>query len=576
MKTILLYPDYYHNRANNLKKKVFYRFGKTFLLPEKLNKCSKNAVFTNSFSAKWNYQIKFYLCAMSNKKVILIIMDGWGIADDPAVSAVDAANTPFYDQAVNIFPTTRLHASGLKVGLPEGQMGNSEVGHMNIGAGRIVYQDLVRINLEVSEKKIKKNPGFENLISYCKENGKPLHLMGLLSDGGVHSSIHHLTGIIEILAEEGLEEVYIHAFMDGRDTSPTGGESYLKELQHCLDATGTGKIATIIGRYFSMDRDKRWERVRKAYDLIVHGEGQSFDNALDAIKDSYAKNITDEFVEPCVITENGKPVATLKDGDAVLFFNFRTDRGRQLTTVFTQEDMEDFGMKTLDLYYTTMTRYDDSFKGVHVLYEKDEIKNGLGEYLANAGKKQIRIAETEKYPHVTFFFNGGREKPMAGEVHLLCPSPKVATYDLQPEMSAADIRDKIIPEIRKGEADFICLNFANPDMVGHTGVFEAAVKACEVVDSCTSEVVKEAMENGYTALVTADHGNADKMKNPDGSPHTAHTTVLVPIFIADPDGAFTFREEPGKLGDLAPTILKIMGMEIPEEMTGDVLVEEYV
>ncbi|MEZ4824760.1 MAG: 2,3-bisphosphoglycerate-independent phosphoglycerate mutase [Bacteroidia bacterium] len=509
---------------------------------------------------------------MNTNKTILIIMDGWGIADNPAVSAVDAANTPFYDAAIQTFPTTRLEASGLFVGLPEGQMGNSEVGHMNIGAGRVVYQDLVRINIEVEEKKILDNPEFQNLVRYCSQNDKPLHLMGLLSDGGVHSTIHQLKGIITLLAAQGLKKVFVHVFTDGRDTSPTGGVGYIRDLQKCLDDCGTGKIASVIGRYFSMDRDKRWERVKKAYDLIVSGKGTPAENAADAVLASYEGGVTDEFIEPVVIQENGQPVATLQNGDAVLFYNFRTDRGRQLTHVFTQADMPEAGMHTLDLYYATLTRYDEAFKGVHVLYEKDEINNGLGEYLANNGKKQIRIAETEKYPHVTFFFNGGREKPMAGETHLLCPSPKVATYDLQPEMSASEIRDKIIAEIEKGEADFICLNFANPDMVGHTGVFEAAVKACEVVDECTEAVVKAAMENGYVALVTADHGNADKMRNPDGSPHTAHTTVQVPLYIADPEGKFSFREAPGKLGDLAPTILTIMGLPVPKEMTGDVLV----
>ncbi|MEZ4773529.1 MAG: 2,3-bisphosphoglycerate-independent phosphoglycerate mutase [Bacteroidia bacterium] len=511
---------------------------------------------------------------MNSSKVILIIMDGWGIADDPSVSAVDAANTPFYDAAIQTFPTTRLEASGLFVGLPDGQMGNSEVGHMNIGAGRVVYQDLVRINIEVEQKKIIENPEFQNLVRYCSQKDKPLHLMGLLSDGGVHSSIHQLKGLIKILAEQGLKKVYIHVFTDGRDTSPNGGEHYITDLQSCMHECGTGKIASVIGRYFAMDRDKRWERVKKAYDLIVNGVGTPATDPVAAVKAAYAEGVTDEFIEPIVIQENGKPVATLQDGDAVLFFNFRTDRGRQLTHVFTQAEMPEAGMHTLDLYYATLTRYDESFKGVHVLYEKDNISNGLGEYLANNGKKQIRIAETEKYPHVTFFFNGGREKAMPGESHILCPSPKVATYDLQPEMSANDIRNAIIPEIEKGDADFICLNFANPDMVGHTGVFEAAVKACEVVDTCTADVVKAALENGYVALVTADHGNADKMKNPDGSAHTAHTTVQVPLYIADPEGKYSFRDAPGKLGDLAPTILTIMGLPIPKEMTGEVLVVE--
>jgi 2,3-bisphosphoglycerate-independent phosphoglycerate mutase len=513
---------------------------------------------------------------MNSKKVILVIMDGWGRAENDSVSAIHFAQTPFYDKALKTYPNTLLHASETQVGLPAGQMGNSEVGHMNIGAGRIVYQDLERLNQELKNGNFAQNQEFQKLVEYCKTNHKPLHLLGLLSDGGVHSSIHHLTQILSVLADSGIngDQVFVHAFMDGRDTSPTGGETFIQDLEKAMQETGVGKIASVIGRYFAMDRDKRWERVKKAYDLLVDGKGKAFDSATDAIKESYQNNITDEFVEPAVITDNGKPVATIGEDDAILFYNFRTDRGRQLTHVLTQQDMPDNGMKTLPLYYATMTRYDDSFKGIHVLYEKEKIVNGLGEYLANSGKKQIRIAETEKYPHVTFFFNGGREAPMAGEQHLLCPSPKVATYDLQPEMSAYDIRDKIIAEMEKEEADFICLNFANPDMVGHTGVFEAAVKACEVVDKCTQAVVEAAQAHGYAALVTADHGNADKMKNPDNSPHTAHTTALVPIFLVESSGTYKLRETPGKLGDLAPTILTLMDMPIPEEMTGDVLVEK--
>ena len=503
-------------------------------------------------------------------------MDGWGMAEDDSVSAINFAQTPFYDNALKTYPHTLLHASETQVGLPAGQMGNSEVGHMNIGAGRIVYQDLERLNQELKTGNFAKNQEFQKLIEYCKTNQKPLHLLGLLSDGGVHSSIHHLTQILSVLADSGInkDQVFVHAFMDGRDTSPTGGEGYINDLEKAMAETGTGKIASVIGRYYSMDRDKRWERVKKAYDLLVHGTGKPSESASQAVRESYQNNITDEFIDPVVITENGKPVATINEGDAILFYNFRTDRGRQLTHVLTQQDMPDQGMKTLPLYYATMTRYDDSFKGIHVLYEKEKIVNGLGEYLANSGKKQIRIAETEKYPHVTFFFNGGREEPMAGEQHLLCPSPKVPTYDLQPEMSAYDIRDKIIPELEKEEVDFVCLNFANPDMVGHTGVFEAAVKACEVVDECTKAVVETAKAHGYSVLVTADHGNADKMRNPDNSPHTAHTTALVPIYLLDPSGTFTLKGVNGKLGDIAPTILTLMGLPVPAEMTGDVLVEK--
>ena len=380
--------------------------------------------------------------------------------------------------------------------------------------------------------------------------------------------------MIAALALENLPGVFIHCFTDGRDTSPSGGLAYVQELEACLAAEKTGRIATVIGRYYSMDRDKRWDRVKKAYDLLVHGTGTAFPSAQAAVEDAYASGKTDEFIDPAVITEGGRPIATIQEGDAVLFYNFRTDRGRELTHVLTQEDMPAEGMQRVPLYFATLTRYDDSFKGIHVLYEKDAISNGLGEFLANSGKTQIRIAETEKYPHVTFFFNGGREKPMAGERHLLCPSSKeVATYDLKPEMSAYDIRDKIIPELEKGDADFICLNFANPDMVGHTGVFEPAVKACETVDQCTRQVVETAVANGYTVLVTADHGNADKMKNPDGSPHTAHTTALVPLILIQKEPEFQLKDTIGKLGDLAPTILALMGLDAPVEMTGEVLVE---
>jgi len=510
---------------------------------------------------------------MNAQKVILIIMDGWGLAEDDSVSAIAAAHTPFFDHALQSYPFTRLEASGLAVGLPEGQMGNSEVGHMNIGAGRIVFQDLVRINRELETNAFADNQTYRELVDYCRKQQKPLHLLGLLSDGGVHSSIEHLKGILRILAEGSFDQpVYIHAFTDGRDTSPTGGKQYLTDLQGSIEQHGLGQVASIVGRYYAMDRDKRWPRVKKAYDLITQGEGKAFSDPFAAIEDAYANGETDEFVTPRVITDaEGKPVGTLQANDAVLFFNFRTDRGRQLTQVLTQQDMPEEGMKTLPLHYATMTRYDESFKGIHVLYGKPNLENGLGEYLAQQHKTQVRIAETEKYAHVTYFFNGGREEPMEGERHLLCPSPKVATYDLQPEMSAQDIRDQINHVIEVEGPDFICLNFANPDMVGHTGVFEAAVKACETVDACTKAVVETANQHGYIALVTADHGNSDKMRNPDGSPHTAHTTALVPLFLIDPQQRFGLRPETGKLGDLAPTILALMGMGRPEEMTGDVL-----
>lgn len=507
-----------------------------------------------------------------SQKVILIIMDGWGIAKDPKVSAVDAANTPFYDAALRSQPHSRLHASEQLVGLPAGQMGNSEVGHMNIGAGRIVFQDLVRIGLAIESGEFAANDTFQALISYCKTNQKPLHLLGLLSDGGVHSHIDHLKGILTVLSQiEGLPPVFVHAFMDGRDTDPNGGLAYLQDLEAHMAKVACGKVASVIGRYFAMDRNQIWERIQKSYDLLIAGKGKGFKSATEAIKASYDAGITDEFIEPAIILENGAPVGLLKPEDAVLFFNFRTDRGRQLTIALTQKDFPAQGMKTLPLKYVTMTSYDDTYKGVDVLFEKDNIQMGLGEVLAKHGKKQIRIAETEKYPHVTFFFNGGREEPFEGESRILCPSPSVATYDLQPEMSAFEIRDKIIAELKKGEVDFVCLNFANPDMVGHTGVFEAAVKACETVDACTKAVVEAANENGYTALVTADHGNADCLVNPDGSANTAHSTALVPLLLFDPLNR-GLKLGDGKLGDLAPTILSLMGIEKPKEMTGEVLV----
>ncbi|MEL6671369.1 MAG: 2,3-bisphosphoglycerate-independent phosphoglycerate mutase [Bacteroidota bacterium] len=511
---------------------------------------------------------------MNQGKVILIIMDGWGMTEDPAVSAISAAKTPFYDASLNGYSNTQLAASELPVGLPEGQMGNSEVGHMNIGAGRIVYQDLVRINHEIKSGKIAENIGFQGLIDYCSRENKPIHLLGLLSDGGVHSSIHHLTGILEQLSKaQDIPAVFVHVFTDGRDTSPTGGQHYVKALEEKMAEYQCGKIASVIGRYYAMDRDKRWERVKKAYDLLVKGEGQVFSRAGDAIQAAYAADTTDEFIEPAVIHEDGAPVGTIQSGDGLLFYNFRTDRGRQLTQVLTQEDMPDQGMQTIPLHYCTMTAYDENFKGIHVLYRKENLVNGLGEWLSKQGKQQIRIAETEKYPHVTFFFNGGREEAMEGERHLLCPSPKVATYDLQPEMSAYDIRDAILPELAKGEVDFVCLNFANPDMVGHTGVFEAAVKACEVVDGCTQEVAEAALKHGYTVLITADHGNSDRMRNGDGSPHTAHTTALVPLILMEPEKLHKLSSKVGKLGDLAPTILHLMHLPVPEEMTGDNLAE---
>jgi len=499
-----------------------------------------------------------------------MILDGWGLGKDPEVSAIAKANTPFMDSLFKKYPHSKLEASGLAVGLPDGQMGNSEVGHMNIGAGRVVYQDLVKINKAVEEGTLAQNEELKKAFSYAKENSKKVHFVGLLSDGGVHSHINHLKGLCTAAADEGLEQVFIHAFTDGRDTDPQSGIGYLKELQQHLDQS-TGKVASVTGRYYAMDRDKRWERVKLAYDAIVHGTGSHVTDVLAAVEDSYKNEVTDEFIKPIVVVDgDSKPLANIESGDVVLCFNFRTDRGREITMALSQEDFPDHGMSALDLYYVTMANYDDTFKNVHVIFDKDNLNNTLGEILSRNGKKQIRIAETEKYPHVTFFFSGGRENEYDGEKRLLCPSPKVATYDLQPEMSAADIRDSIIPELQKGEVDFVCLNFANPDMVGHTGVFEAAVKACETVDSCTEAVITTVLENGYTAIIIADHGNPDIMINPDGSPNTAHTTNLVPCILVDSEFSGPIKD--GKLGDLAPTILKLMGLDIPEEMTGEILI----
>jgi 2,3-bisphosphoglycerate-independent phosphoglycerate mutase len=501
-----------------------------------------------------------------NKKVALIIMDGWGIATNKKVSAVDAANTPFVDSLYTKYSHSKLEASGLAVGLPAGQMGNSEVGHMNIGAGRVVYQDLVKINLAVEQKTINKEPTLVEAFEYAKKNGKKVHFIGLVSDGGVHSHIDHLKGLCIAASEFGLDKVFVHAFTDGRDTDPKGGIGYIKDLEGTLAKTGV-KIASVVGRYYSMDRDNRWERVKLAYDVMVKAEGKHATDVEKAILESYNEGVTDEFIKPVVMVDaNDKPLAKIEEGDVVLCFNFRTDRGREITIALTQKDFHEQDMHKLDLYYVTLTNYDDSFTGVKVIFDKDNLNKTLGEVLADAGKKQIRIAETEKYPHVTFFFSGGREKEFEGEKRLLCPSPKVATYDLQPEMSAFDIRDAIIPELKNHWPDFVCLNFANPDMVGHTGVFSAAVKACETVDTCVKDVVTAGLENGYSFIIIADHGNADFMVNEDGTPNTAHTTNLVPCILVDSDYKKPIKD--GKLGDLAPTILELMGVKQPAEMTG--------
>ena len=498
-----------------------------------------------------------------NKKVLLLILDGWGITQDPAVSAIAQAHTPFIDSLYDKYPNAQLLTHGTNVGLPEGQMGNSEVGHMNLGAGRIVYQDLMKVNLAIKNHTLKDEPTLQQAFDYAKKFNKKIHFLGLVSDGGVHSHIDHLKGLITAAHEEGLENVFVHAFTDGRDVDPKSGINHIAELENHLEKT-SGKLATVIGRYFSMDRDERWERVKKAYDLLCFGKGHASTNAIDSISESYKNGITDEFIEPIVLTEDGKPRTTIQSDDVVIFFNFRTDRGRQLTKVLTQVSIPGYDMNPLSLYYVTLTNYDDSFEGIKVIYNKENIKNTLGEVLESHGKTQIRIAETEKYPHVTFFFNGGRETPFKGEQRILCSSPKVATYDLQPAMSAHEIRDKIIPEINAKSADFICLNFANPDMVGHTGVFNAAIEACETVDNCVEKIVTTALEKEYTTIIIADHGNSETMRNPDGSPNTAHTTNPVPIIVVDPK---INSVRAGILGDIAPTILDILGIEKPEVMT---------
>ena len=506
-----------------------------------------------------------------NKKVILMILDGWGIATKPEVSAIDQANTPFMDSLYGKYSHSKLNASGLFVGLPDGQMGNSEVGHMNIGAGRIVYQDLVKINKAIEENVLDNNLVFLDAIRYAKENRKKFHFIGLVSDGGVHSHIDHLKGLLSITDKHGLKDVFVHVLTDGRDTDPKSGLGFIKNLQDHLDKA-TGKIATVIGRYYAMDRDKRWERVRLAYDALVKGKGVHTKDIFRSVQDSYTEGVTDEFIKPIVQTDDkGQPLAVIEPGDVVFGFNFRTDRLREITIALTQQDVPEQGMKAMDLYYITMTNYDNSFKNIKIIFGKDNLENTIGEILSKLNKKQIRIAETEKYPHVTFFFSGGREVPFEGESRILCPSPKVATYDLKPEMSAYDIRDKIIPELDKGEADFVCLNFANPDMVGHTGDFQAAVKACETVDSCTQSVVETALRNDYAVIIIADHGNSDYMINEDGTPNTAHTTNPVPCILVDKELRPVMKD--GKLGDLAPTILTLMGIKIPEEMTGEVLIK---
>lgn len=500
---------------------------------------------------------------------MLVIMDGWGLGQVQKADAIQAANTPFTDSLYQQYPHTTLVTCGEAVGLPEGQMGNSEVGHLNLGAGRIVYQELQRINVAVRDGSFAKNSSLLNAIHTARDTQKPLHLLGLVSDGGVHSHLNHVKAIVDCCQQEGLTNVFIHAFTDGRDCDPKSGLGFIKDLQEHLHKT-VGKIATVSGRYFAMDRDKRWERVQLAYDALVNGKGATAKDAVEAIAASYANNITDEFIKPTVLlNENEKPIAQIQNGDVAICFNFRTDRCREITQVLTQFDMPEFNMHKLSLHYTTMTEYDKTYQNVHVIFENDNLNNTLGEVVEKAGLKQIRIAETEKYPHVSFFFSGGREKPFEGEHRIMIPSPKVATYDLQPEMSAEEVTNAIVKEIEGETAHFICLNYANADMVGHTGIWEAALKAAETVDHCVERIVTAGLQHGYTIFLTADHGNSDYLINEDGSPNTAHTLNPVPLFVID--ATWKPQVKSGKLGDLAPTILKRMGLTVPSEMTGEIL-----
>jgi len=505
---------------------------------------------------------------MKGKKTVLIILDGWGHGDKTKSDAIHHANTPFVDSLYTDYPNCELKTFGEHVGLPKGQMGNSEVGHLNIGAGRIVYQDLAKINIACEDNSIAEMENLKASFAYAKNNNKALHLIGLVSDGGIHSHKNHLYKLCELAQKEGVEKVFVHAFTDGRDCDPKSGKGFIQELEQNLFGA---KIASVCGRYYAMDRDKRWERVKLAYDLLTKGTGESSQNLVGIIQKSYDNGITDEFIKPIVsVDENENPIAKIQEDDAVICFNFRTDRCREITTVLTQTNMSDFGMQTLNLHYTTLTNYDASYQKVNVIYDKDNIKNTLGEVLEQNNKSQIRIAETEKYPHVTFFFSGGREAEFVGEKRLMVNSPKVATYNLQPEMSAPEVTATIVSELEKGDTDFICLNFANPDMVGHTGDYNAIKKAVETVDNCTKKVVEAGLRNDYAFIIIADHGNADFAINSDGTPNTAHSTNMVPCFALN-TGMDTI--ENGKLGDIAPTILNIMGVNIPQEMTGEILIK---
>ena len=507
------------------------------------------------------------------KKAILIICDGWGIGNKSKSDAIYCTPTPYWDYLLQNYPNAQLHASGENVGLPDGQMGNSEVGHLNIGAGRVVFQDLVKINKACRDNTILENPEIKRAYQYAKDNDKQIHFLGLVSDGGVHSSMDHLFKLTEISGMYGISKSYVHCFMDGRDTDPKSGIGFIEQLENHLKTTG-GKIASIIGRYYAMDRDKRWERVKAAYDLLVQGIGRQSDEMVKAMAESYAEGVTDEFIKPIVHTENGKPVAVIEEGDVIIFFNFRNDRAKELTIAFTQKDMPEAGMKTIPgLQYFTMTPYDATFTALHILFDKDNVENTLGEYLASKGLKQLHIAETEKYAHVTFFFNGGREAPYNGEDRILVPSPKVATYDLKPEMSAYEVKDKLVEAIETQQYDFIVCNYANGDMVGHTGIYEAIEKAVIAIDACLQGTVEAAKANDYEVIIIADHGNADNALNEDGSPNTAHSLNPVPfVYITSNTSA---RVTDGILADVAPSLLHIMGLDQPQEMTGRGVINNY-
>ncbi len=498
-----------------------------------------------------------------------MILDGWGIGNGTESDVISQVSTPNMDRLKKEYPFNHLHASGENVGLPEGQMGNSEVGHLNLGAGRIVYQDLVKINKAIKDGSIKENKALVNAFTYARDHKKQVHFLGLISDGGVHSLDKHLYALCDMTGEYGIEDVFIHGFGDGRDTDPQSGKGYLQQLLNHISGSKV-RLASFIGRYYAMDRDKRWERIKEAYDLLVHGVGRKSEDILQAMQESYDKGVTDEFIKPVVMVgEDNEPVGKIAEGDVVVFFNFRNDRAKEITIALTQKDMPEYDMKTIPLHYCTMTPYDATFKGMHVIFEKDNVNNTMGEVVANAGLSQLRIAETEKYAHVTFFFSGGREEVFKNEERILVPSPKVATYDLMPEMSAYGVRDKIVEALHTGKHDFVCLNFANGDMVGHTGVYEAIKKAIQTVDECVGDVVEAARANGYDVMIIADHGNADHAVNEDGSPNTAHSLNPVPCVLVTDDYQSIGE---GVLADVAPTLLHIMGVEIPEDMTGKILV----